>query len=169
MRGLAMLYSQIMHYCGSLCVSAVLSDSVDKIKTVSDRTVWVGPAGDTVLMHFQQVIVLEGHKKKNISYDNEQACTNIGFMHCSMCEPYLWRLHCEVLYQKSVIIGQTYVLLPRVRHSETIKAHWLIFTGPKNTTLPFNTLRRIEKVSMIEYNHHMYCMNYKERVCVCVT
>ncbi len=53
---------------------------------------------------------------------------------------YLWRLHYEVLHQKFLITGQTYMLLSRLWHSETLKAHWLVFTGPVNTRLPLFTL-----------------------------
>lgn len=57
-----------------------------------------------------------------------------------VCVCYLWRLHCKVLHQKPLVVGQTHMLLPRVRHSETLEAHWLLFAGPVNIRLPLFTL-----------------------------
>lgn len=55
---------------------------------------------------------------------------------------YLWGVHCEVLHQESLVIGQTHKLLPQIWHSETLKAHWLVFTGPVNTRLPVLALKQ---------------------------
>lgn len=60
---------------------------------------------------------------------------------------HLMRLHFEVQHPKALVAGQAHMLLPRVRHSETLKAHWLISGGPVNGRRSLLTLIQNKKTS----------------------
>lgn len=60
----SVLYSRIMYDCRCVWMSALLFHRVDQIKTVSDGTVRVRPAGGAVLTHFQHIMVLDRGREK---------------------------------------------------------------------------------------------------------
>lgn len=60
----SVLYSRIMYDCRCVWMSALLFHRVDQIKTVSDGTVRVRPAGSAVLTHFQHIMVLDRGREK---------------------------------------------------------------------------------------------------------
>lgn len=64
---------------------------------------------------------------------------------CVRLYVHLMRLHFEVLHPKPLVAGQAHMLLPRVRHSETLKAHWLISGGPVNGRRSLLTLMEKQK------------------------